>query len=176
MKNVKFFWTDLLLQQVVLVSLQRRVQVHTQVVSSSYVCLVHNQMCHTQNSSFVKMRLINTCFRSFIFLSKDLFFVSEMKRLDKFLISCDVLPFLVNICIRKYDNMQLLQQFVILHLLIYRILSFQFTKKFCIIAVVLQRLLISKATFMLPSSSRNGIFEYYEYSFLLQIFQSFQVV
>ena len=47
---------------------QRRVHVHTQVVSSSYVCLVHNQMCHTQNSSFVKMRLINTCFRSFIFL------------------------------------------------------------------------------------------------------------
>jgi len=24
-----------------------------------------------------------------------------MKRLDKFLISCDVVPFLVNICIRK---------------------------------------------------------------------------
>ena len=36
-----------------------------------------------------------------------------------------------------------------LHLLIYRILSFLFTKYFCIIAVVQQRLLISKAAFML---------------------------
>jgi len=50
----------------------------TQVVNSSYVCLVHNQMCHSlhKNSSFVKMRLKNTCFRTFIFLSKDFFFMS----------------------------------------------------------------------------------------------------
>jgi len=40
------------------------------------------------------MKLINTCFRKFIFLSKDLFFVSELKRLDKFLISCDVVGYL----------------------------------------------------------------------------------
>ena len=48
----------------------------TQVVNRSYACLVHNRMCHTQNSSFVKMRLINTCFRTFIFLSRDFFFMS----------------------------------------------------------------------------------------------------
>ena len=45
----------------------------TQVVDSSHA---HKQMCHTQNSSFVKMRLINTCFRTFIFLSRDFFFMS----------------------------------------------------------------------------------------------------
>jgi len=48
----------------------------TQVVSSSYVCLVHNQMYHVhKNSTFVKMKLINTCFRTFKFLSKDFFFM-----------------------------------------------------------------------------------------------------
>jgi len=31
----------------------------TQVVNSSHA---HKQMCHTQNSSFVKMKLINACF------------------------------------------------------------------------------------------------------------------
>jgi len=48
----------------------------TQVVDSSYVCLVHNQMCHTQKWSFVKMKLIITCFRIFVFLSKEFFFMS----------------------------------------------------------------------------------------------------
>jgi len=45
MKNVglKVSWTDLLLLQMVLVSLQRRVQLQatsTQIVNSNYVCLV----------------------------------------------------------------------------------------------------------------------------------------
>jgi len=48
----------------------------TEVVNSSYVCLVHKQMCHTQKLKFCKMKLINTCFRTFVFLSKDFFFMS----------------------------------------------------------------------------------------------------
>jgi len=54
MKNLKVSWTDLLLQ-VVLVSLEEdSAASSTQVVNSSYVCLVHNQMCHTQKLQFCK--------------------------------------------------------------------------------------------------------------------------
>jgi len=54
MKNLKVSWTDLLLQ-VVLVSLEEdSAASSTQVVNSSHVCLVHNQMCHTQKLQFCK--------------------------------------------------------------------------------------------------------------------------
>jgi len=57
MKNVGLTvsWTDFLMLQVVLASLQRRVQLQVtsiQIVNSNYVCLVHNQMCHTQKRKF----------------------------------------------------------------------------------------------------------------------------
>jgi len=48
------------------------------VNSSNYVCLVHNRCAIHKSSSSVKMKLMNTCFRTFIFLSKDkdFFFIS----------------------------------------------------------------------------------------------------
>jgi len=55
MKNVNVSWTDLLLQ-VVLVSLQRRVQLQAPkllIVAMFVQCLI-NQMCHTQKLKFCK--------------------------------------------------------------------------------------------------------------------------
>jgi len=65
----------------------------TQVVYSSYVCLVHKQMCHTQklnfcNSEVDKYMLLNI----HIFIQGFLSYVTELKRLDKFLTCCDVVP------------------------------------------------------------------------------------
>jgi len=95
MKNIKVSWTDLFVASSAGEPTEETAASNIQVVSSSYVCLVHNQMCHTQNSSFVKMKLINTCFRT-CFLSKDFF--------KFFLIN---FSFLVMVYLRKHFHQKL---------------------------------------------------------------------
>ena len=152
MKNIKVSWTDLLLQQLVLVTgepTQERAASSTQVVNSGYVCLVHKQMCHTQKLNFCKNEVDKYILCNVhIFIQGFLFYASELKSLDKFLIPCDVVAYLSEHFHQKIRQHAIVIAETTLHLLIHRTFS-QFTKPFCIIAVVLQRLLISKATFML---------------------------
>jgi len=56
-------------------------------------CLVHKQMCHRQKLKFRKKEVDKHMLKNIhIFFQGFLFYVSELKWLDKFLISCDVVP------------------------------------------------------------------------------------
>jgi len=75
-KNVKDSCTDLLLLQVELASLQRRVQLQAHKLSIIAMFFLCTSRCAIhKNSSFVKMKLKN-CFKTLIFVSKDFFFMS----------------------------------------------------------------------------------------------------
>jgi len=94
MKNAKVSWTDFV---VVVDGTAEPTEVSaassTQVVNSSYVCLVHNMMYHTQKLKFYKNEVDEYMLQNIpIFIRGFLIYVSELKRLDKFLISCDAVP------------------------------------------------------------------------------------
>jgi len=59
MKNAKVSWTDLLLQRLELMILQRRVQLQAPkllIVAMSVQCIT-SLMCHTQNLKFCKNKV-----------------------------------------------------------------------------------------------------------------------
>jgi len=95
MKNVKVSSADLLLEQVGGTGepTEESADSSTQVVHSSNVCLVHKQMFHAQKLKFYENEVHIYLFQNIhIFIQGFLSHVSELRRLDKFLISCDVVP------------------------------------------------------------------------------------